>query len=455
MENSVEQKIVNYECNLLKQAFFNSEVLMFLRSKIPENFFQNQIREVLWRTFLFINDNGEELSRSTVEDVFISSNNASHIDKVWFILETQYPDEGQWKYHFRYLFEVYAKSNILLLTHEIQKKLKSDSVKAILDYISTEILKYDPREDEAIAIDDAAAIAMREIIDRRSGKISPFIRTGNERFDNLAKIDFNEIVLFAAAKKIGKTKFSLHLIMEMLEIDPSIAVRIYSFELSEKEVMYEFISREAQLKSSEIQSKNYILSDEEIDRIKTVSDKITKLDITISTKPVSIETIKKEFTKFCREKNTNRAILVIDNIGLLKEGKGTQTEIDDHIAKMLVEIRDKTKALIIPIHHMTKDMEKEDRLKDGYRPRLEHLKGSTRIQDYANKVILFHRPGHYDDLVAKETAKGVIQLSNGKFSRGELIRKLFIAEVALNRNGDKGVVRFLHRLQFCQFKEWR
>lgn len=455
MENNIEQKIVAYECNILKNAFFHKETFLFLRDKVPSGLFQNNIRDVLWKTYVFIHDNDEDITRSTIEDVFINSNNQSHIQKIWDIFETSYPDEEQWKYQYKYLWEIYAKTNILRVIEEIKKKLANESVKSIIAWATDELVKYDSQDLTGFQMKLALTQTMNEIIDRKEGKINPYIKTGNPKFDDLIKMDFNEIILFAAAKKIGKTKMTLHLLMEILEIDPSIAVKIYSFELSEKELMYEFASRETELKSSQIQSKGYTLSENDIERIKSVMNKIETFDIDISTKPVSIDTLAVDFAKFCRERKDKRCILVIDNIGLLKETRGSQTEIDDHIAKTIVEIKDRTKALIIPIHHMTKEMEKEDRLRDAYRPRLEHLKGSTRIQDYANKVVLFHRPGHYDDLVKREEAKGTIQLNNGKFNRGEVIRKLFIAEVALNRNGEKGVIRFLHKLQFCQFKEWK
>ena len=455
MENNIEQKIIAYECNVLKQAFFNRDVFNYLLERIPEQFFQNQIREVLWRAYVFINSNDEEITRSTVEDVFIKSNNSEHIEKIWAILEGSYPDEPQWKYHFRYLHEIYAKANILKVIEDVKKKLATGSISTLIETIIIEVSKYEMKDDDSVKLTEAANMAMKDVVDRMEGRISPFIRTGNDRFDNLLKMDFHEIILFASAKKIGKTKLTLHLIMEILEIDPSIAVKIYSFELSEKELMYEFVSRETELRSSEIQSKGYKLSQQELIKIKDTMNKIAALDIEISTKPVSIETVKKDFIKFCKKRGTTRAILIIDNIGLLKDHKGTQTETDDYVSKVIVEIKDRTKGLIIPIHHMVKDMEKEERLKDGYRPRLEHLKGSTRIQDYANKVVLLHRPGHYEDLVKREESKGLIYLNEGKFSRGEVIRKLFIAEVALNRNGEKGIVRFLHKLQFCQFKEWK
>ena len=149
-----------------------------------------------------------------------------------------------------------------------------------------------------------------------------------------------------------------------------------------------------------------------------------------------------------------RSILVIDNIGLLKDKTKSQTETDDYIAKKIVEIKRKTKGLIFLVHHMTKKMEEEARIKDAYRPRLEFLRGSTRIQDYCNMVLLIHRPGEYEDIVKEEENKGNILTNGTTYRRADIIRKIFIVDIALNRNGNKTIFRFLHRLDRSQFKEW-
>lgn len=455
METNIEQKILNYEANLIKQSFFSKEALLFLKDAIPDFFFSNQIHEVIWKTFVFIDEQNEELTRSSVEDVFSLSDNSAYIKNVWNILEEEYPDETHWKYQFRYLFEVYAKANILKVLEQAKSDISEKSSSHIIDWLSSSLEKYDKREEIVFDMNTSITRAKEDIILRKEGKINPYIKTGSQLFDSMVKIDFNQIILIAAARKIGKTKFTIHMLMEMLAVDPSIAVKYYSFELSEKEMMYEMLSRETQLSSEQLQSKDYALSDDEIKIIEEAFDRIENYDFNISTTPTPVAQIKKDFDRFCKQRNSNRCVLIIDNMGLLKEKGRSQTEIDDYVAKTLVDIRDKTKALILPIHHMTKDMDREERLKDGYRPLLRHLKGSTRIQDYANKVLLLHRPGFYNDLVTKEESKGVIKLSNGKFKRTDVIKKLFIADLALNRGGKTGTVRFLHKLQFCQFKEWK
>lgn len=455
METNIEQKILNYEANLIKQAFFNKGVLLYLKDKIPDFFFSNQIYEVIWKTFIFIDDQNEELTRSSVEDVFSISENSVHLKKVWIILEEEYPDEDHWKYQFRYLFEVYAKANILKLLDQAKKEITEKSSSSLIDWLTVGLEKYDKREELVFNMESSITRAKEDIILRKEGKINPYIKTGSPLFDSLVKMDFNQIILLAAARKIGKTKFAIHMLAEMLAADPSIAVKYYSFELSEKEMMYEMLSRETNLSAEQLQSKDYALSDDEIKIIEEAFDRIECYDFNIATTPTPVAQIKKDFDKFCKQRNSSRCVLIIDNMGLLKETGRSQTEIDDNVAKTLVDIRDKTKALILPIHHMTKEMDKEDRLKDGYRPMLRHLKGSTRIQDYANKVLLLHRPGFYNDLVAKESSKGVVKLKNGKFKRSEVIQKLFIADLALNRGGKTGTVRFLHKLQYCQFKEWK
>jgi replicative DNA helicase len=458
METNIEKRIVDYESNILKQAFRDKNTMTFLNSRIPEDFFQNQFRTVLWKSLKFIFENDEEISKSSLSDVFSSSGNEQHIEFVFNILDTTYDDELMWKYQFKFLYEIYAKNKILILANEIIKKLPEWSVAQIIDYFYEKLEQYDPREDVGVSMEESMNRAMIEIYARHEGRIIPFIKTGYPKFDSLVKLDFNKIVLIAAAKKIGKTKFIINLVMKILEMDPTIAVKFYSFELDDKEVVYEIIARDVSITVDEIQSKGITLTADDIIRIEESTKKFKKLTFDISTTPITIMKVKHEFKEFCKKQQSKRCILVIDNIGLLKDKMRSQTETDDYIARTILEIRDETKGLIFPIHHMTKEMEHEDRLKDAYRPRLEHLKGSTRIQDFANITILLHRPGFYPDLISRETLKGNVKLHDGPYSRGELIRKLLIVEVALNRSGDSkdfALIRFLHRIQWCQFMEWR
>ena len=454
MESNIEERIVSYESNLLKQAFFSKDTMLFLKDKIPEGFFQNTFREILWKSYIFIIDNDEDISRSSIEDVFISSDNGAHVPLVTELVSASYTDEDQWSYHYKYLYDLYAKRNLAKIAKDITTKIKTLSAMKIIDETIEDLNKLDNRDSTSLGVKDATLKALSSILNRRSGKINPFIITGHKKFDHIAKLDFNEIAMIAAAKKIGKTKFILHIISEMLAIDPSIAVKLYSFELTEEEIIYELVSRDVELTPNQIQSKGYDLSDNEVLKIESSMNRINSMDMIITSKPTTINEVKKEFIKFCRKRDTNRCILIIDNLGLLKDKGRSQTEVDDHIGSTMVDIKERTRGLIIPVHHMTKEMEKEIRLKSAYRPRLDHLKGSTRVPDYANKVFLLHRPGNYEDLVAKEQAKGVIKLKRGKYKRGELILKMFLVELAINRNGDKGIARFLHKLQYCKFKEW-
>lgn len=449
-----EQKIIQYESNILKQAFYNPEVFIFLDKKIEDGFFSNQFRTVIWKSFVFIIENNEILSKSTIEDVFINSGNKLQIDNFWELITLKYDDEGQWKYHYRFLYEIFTKGKILKLLNETKENMTNRSANQIIDDIIDQLILYDIREEPSYTLKESFKKAIVEIIDRKEGRIVPFIRTGYDQFDILFKLDFNKIILLAAAKKIGKTKFIINLIMEILEIDPSISIKFYSFELSEKELIYEIISRDVNITSDEIQSKGYILTNQNIIDIRTSAKRFDNLDFDINTKPTTISKIKQDFIKFCKIRNTNRCILIIDNIGLLTDALSSQTETDDHIAKILVDIRDRTRALIFPVHHMLKSLESQDRLRKAYQPKTIHLKGSTRIGDYANMIILLHRPGFYEDLVQIETLRGLHKLKKGTFSRAKLIANIFIVDLVINRSGKTGIVRFLHRLKYCQFTEF-
>ena len=65
------------------------------------------------------------------------------------------------------------------------------------------------------------------------------------------------------------------------------------------------------------------------------------------------------------------------------------------------------------------------------------------LVDFANKVILLHRPEMYADVIKHYQKAG----------KEQLIQNLMEVNLALNRNGNTGMIDMLHELQFSNFKE--
>jgi replicative DNA helicase len=116
-------------------------------------------------------------------------------------------------------------------------------------------------------------------------------------------------------------------------------------------------------------------------------------------------------------------------------------QFEDDVARMFKNLRDTTGGIIILLHHLTKESESKWNKAEGYEPKLIHIRGSSRISDFANQVLLLHRPDHYDDLV--EIAK----------MAGKNIHGAFQVDVAANRDGEEKKIQFKHELAFCHFSE--
>ena len=60
------------------------------------------------------------------------------------------------------------------------------------------------------------------------------------------------------------------------------------------------------------------------------------------------------------------------------------------------------------MHHITKENAKAFNLKDGYRPRKEYIKGSSRILDYVQQAMMVNLPRKYKDLMQQEKDKSIL-----------------------------------------------
>jgi hypothetical protein len=94
-----------------------------------------------------------------------------------------------------------------------------------------------------------------------------------------------------------------------------------------------------------------------------------------------------------------------------------------------------TDASIIILHHITKESKNKLNINEGYRPRAEYIKGSTRILDYVQQAILVNLPRKYKDLVSEEKSKA--EMFNAKERSGKFTKARFKEEFwSINPKGD-------------------
>jgi len=129
-------------------------------------------------------------------------------------------------------------------------------------------------------------------------------------------------------------------------------------------------------------------------------------------------------------------IIVIDNLGLISTDtfyKGT--EKDDYLAGKLKELSELTDSSIFLIHHITKENSRAFNLKEGYRPRKEYIKGSSRILDYVQQAMMINLPRKYKDLASEEKDKAIMFAT--KERSGSFDKTRFLMEFwTINPQGD-------------------
>jgi len=86
----------------------------------------------------------------------------------------------------------------------------------------------------------------------------------------------------------------------------------------------------------------------------------------------------------------------------------TAIERDDYLVGKIKDLSAELDACIILVHHFNKEASKKANIQEGYRPRKDHIKGSTRILDYVQQALLINLPRKYKDLIYEEKQKEIL-----------------------------------------------
>jgi hypothetical protein len=223
----------------------------------------------------------------------------------------------------------------------------------------------------------------------------------------------------------------------MLDNNEKLAVLWFSMEDSKEQIVRSFISMQVQLTTKELQSINYTLSPEDHENIEQVTREFNDYNIEFVDRVSSISTITRKTKQFKDRHHESMIIVIIDNLGLISTDsyyKGT--EKDDYLAGKIKELSDRIEASVFLLHHMTKETAKAFNLKEGYRPRKEHIRGSSRILDYVQQAIMVNLPRKYKDLVTEEKAKQklfTVKTRTGRFDKTRFLMEFW----SVNDKGDK------------------
>lgn len=243
------------------------------------------------------------------------------------------------------------------------------------------------------------------------GESTTTLLTGFSKIDRNLTFRSKYICIVAGPEGSGKTKFTIALIRGMLDREPNLAVEWFTWEDDRQQVIRSFFAMDLKMTTKELQNINYQITPEDIIKLEKTSQKYKNYNIEFNDKVSSISSISSKSKRFADRYKNFKRIIVIDNLGLIESDK-SGIERDDYIAGRIKNIADSTNSAIILVHHFTKEISKKQNLEEGYRPRKEYLKGSTRILDYVQQAIFVNLPRKYPDLISAESQHELAFIGN-------------------------------------------
>ena len=276
--------------------------------------------------------------------------------------------------------------------------------------------------------------AFQMIEDIQSGKTVPYWSTGSKRFDQIVALGPRKIIMVAAQKKIGKSRFVIDRMMHVMNNHPDLQIIWFTFEMRPEEVIMNQISWITGLDTRLLQGKLGPMSPEQLQEVRRTKKALQLAPIKWVNQRRTIDQIVKDMHRWVK----GPTIMILDNVGLVETLPGrTDIQNEDEIAKRMVQMRDELDLCIIPVHHLSKESESRFNKDDLYRPKVTHVRGSSRLVDYSNELLLLHRPGHYKDLADVYGPQ--------KWAE---IQDKFLCDVPINRDGPEGEINFRHEI-FC------
>ena len=236
-----------------------------------------------------------------------------------------------------------------------------------------------------------------------------------------------EIIILAARPSMGKTAFSLNLLLNAA-LGQKKSIAFFSLEMSSQSIVDRLLSTETGIPMTNITKG--LLSDDDYASIGESIAKLSEYDIYIDEESNTLPVIKSKLRKIVIEKGKVDMVIIdymqlINTVGMKYAGNRVQ-EVSE-ISRTLKEMAKELKCPIIALSQLSRENEK----RPDKQPILSDLRDSGSIEQDADLVVFLYRDEYYDPDTDK---KGITDV---------LIRK--------NRNGEVGdaELRFIaNRMKF-------
>lgn len=437
----IPPQAIDIEKAILGALLLESNAFLRVAHYFEKPVFYVEIHETIMSAMKEIHDDGGGIDILTVTERLRRNDRLDVIGGASYLVELTsiVGSSLHLEFHCMVITDKFLLRELIRIGSEMaHKAFNEDDPSEIAEWAENEILdKFDLEGHDKASFKDALRLTLLDMKNKAEGIVSSFILTGDPEVDDKISIRERSILLVAGAEGSGKTKWVTYLIRNILSHNEDIHVVWFSMEDAKEQIVRSFISMEAHLTTRQLQSINYTMSKEEVDKVNQIADNFGNFSIEFIDHVCTIRTILRK-VRMSREKyRDHKLIVIIDNLGLVTTDsffKGT--ERDDYLAGKIKEMSDTSKASVFLLHHITKESSKRFNIDEGYRPRKEYIKGSTRILDYVPQAVMVNLPRKYKDLVQEEKSKAKafnIKNRTGKFDKTRFLMEFW----TINPEGDK------------------
>lgn len=413
--------IHDLELDIIKTIYLNPEYI--LDFEVYHNIFANDVHKQMFIVINQLFEENIEITPSTIFNEIIKVN-----PLITYKILSDFIDKGNLisSNNLKQTIVNAKKNKVRISLFKLASGLTKNSINNSLN-VENLFVDLENELEKLKVVFDVEGESINNILDGlisyvddiKEGKILSYLKTGCKEIDKKLAISGNSIILVGGGAKNGKTKFASWLVRLLFENNINqIACQWYTMEDDKEDLSASFISPYSLLRVSEIKGKERNLTNEDRDNIIRAAKIVKRYGIDVHDEPVNIKTIQHKFGIFAKKNKGKTPICVIDN-ALLLEDEGHDR--DDVIMNTISKIRQKTKGLIIVIHHFNDGQMDKERLKVGYRPLINDLKGREGYRRVPNQVILVNKPSKYKDLMTYYKPYA------------DILEYMYIVDIAANR----------------------
>lgn len=239
-----------------------------------------------------------------------------------------------------------------------------------------------------VKFDQAVEVAIDDIADKKENpKSKSLLKTGFKSLDDIIDINAGDFMVLAARPSMGKTALALNIARNIIKQGSSVG--IMSLEMTTLSLTHRIISAETNIDSKRI--KNGQLSNEEMDKVRKISEKIYEWPMYIDDTPgLDINQIRSK-AKIMMMWEID--FLIYDYLQISKKPKAQST--NDAIGELSLTFQSLAKELNIPVLVLSQ-LSREVEKRKNKEPQLSDLRDSGTLEQDPDTIVFIHRPWVYD-----------------------------------------------------------